>query len=471
MFITGRIELPNRREIMRTMKRIALAAVAATWVLTGAIVPHMAMAQTAPTVQPPAPVFDAAAKRQAVTAAAKLLTDEYVYPAVGAQAAAMLTQNLDAGKYDAATTPGAFASALTKDLRSLTHDKHLMVLADGIPSDDLPPGPPPPFGLFGFVQVDRLKGNIGYIVLNGFPPKTDFKTGADKAMALIASTDALIIDLRSNGGGQPDSVTYLDSFFFDGKTPVHVDDILWRKFGTSDSTRQVFQTEPTPVGYLGKPVYLITGHRTFSGREAFAYELQALKRATVVGETTGGGAHPVKGQPIGPGFFLLVPIAQSEDPVTHGNWEGKGVQPDMAVSADQSFAVAYTAARNAVGHPAVAPAVTAEAVTEAHLLVPPRTTPAPGSEAALRRLETGLADGHPPYDLLDDEMANATRQQLPFLQSDLSRRGALESLTFVEVDLTGADIYEGRFADKSSMRFGITLGPDGKIVMIWAQPK
>ena len=454
------------------MKRIAFVTLAWASALAGGLVPHPAVAQAPAALPPapaPAPVFDAAAKRAAVTEAARLVAYEYVFPDVGTQAAAMLTQNLDAGKYDAAATPGAFASALTKDLQSFTHDKHFLVLADGVPPDDLPPGPPPPFGLYGFAQVDRLKGNVGYIVLNGFVGKPDFKKGADRAMALIASTDALIIDLRNNGGGAAPSVAYLDSFFFDGKTPIDTDDILWRKFGTNDAGREVFMTEPTPVSYLGKPVYVIAGHGTFSGGEAFAYELQARKRATVVGETTGGGAHPVKFHPIGPGLSMVIPIGQSENPITHSNWEGKGVQPDIAATPDQSFAAAYTAALNAVGHPVTASAGTAEAVTEAHLLVPPRTTPAPGSEDALRRLIAGLADGHPPYDILNDDMANLTRQQLPDLQASMDHLGALQSLTFVEVDLMGNDIYEGKFAN-GSQRFTVGLGPDGKIVFCGLQP-
>lgn len=446
---------------MRRLKQLTFLAVAAC-TFAGTIAPQLASAQTAPAAAAPDPVFDAAAKSQAIAAATKLLTDNYVFPDVGAEAAALLTQNLAAGKYDAIATPADFAAQLTIDLQALTHDKHLNVFSLGQPLPGAPMGPPPPMGFYGFAKVDRLKGNIGYIVLNRFPPKDLSKLGADKAMALVASTDALIIDLRTNYGGDPHSVAYLDSFFFDGKSPVHLDDILHRKPGTTDFDREAYFTEPTPVSYAGKPVYLITSHDTFSGGEGFAYELQAQKRAMVVGEVTAGGAHPVEIHPIAPGLGLMVPVARSENPVTHSNWEGKGVQPDIAVSADQGFAAAYGAAVRALGHSAPESVDAVETVTEAHLLIP-RTTPLPGSETALRRWEAGMAEGQPPYDILSDNAAKDAKAFLPFFQAQLSPRGALQSLTFVEIDETGADVFDAVFADKSSLRFSITLEPDGKI--------
>ena len=444
----------------------------ATCGLTGAIVPQGALAQAGPPADPaPAlpstPPFDAAAKRQAIAAAAKLLTDDYVFPDLGAQAAAMLTQNLNAGKYDADLTPGDFASHLTTDLRNLTHDKHLRVLVDADAPSDAPPGPPPPpSGWYAFAQADRLKGNIGYIVLNGFTPKPISRQGADEAMGLLATTDALIIDLRNNGGGDPRAVSYLVSFFFDAKTPVHVIDIVQRKFGTPDFDRQMFLTEPTPVSYLGKPVYLITSSHTFSAGEEFAYDMQTLKRGTLVGEATGGGAHPGGTQPIGPGLSLFVPSGRSESPITHTDWEGKGVQPDIAVPADQGFDTAYATALHALGRQVPAHAENAEAVTEAHLLPPTRTTAMPGSETALRRLIVGLADGHPPYDLLEDDLANLARKQEAGVQADLSPLGALQTLTFVKV-VFGQDIYDAKF-EKGTRRFMLVVNPDGKIAIFLA---
>lgn len=359
---------------MRTTKRITLATLAATCWLAAAA-PGIATAQ-APIPAPvpaatPATVFDAAAKQQAIAAAAKLLTDDYVYADIGARAAAMLTANLAAGTYDAVATPGDFAARVTRDLQDLTHDKHLHVEADGVRPEGLPPGPPPVIGFHGFAQADRLKGNIGYIVLNGFAPKDHAKLGADKAMTLLASTDALIIDIRHNGGGDPAGVAYLVSIFFDGKTPVHINDLLWRTPGTTDYDRTVYTTEPTTISYLGKPVYVITGRDTFSAGEEFAYDMQTLKRATLIGEVTAGGAHPGGLQAIGPGLNLWVPMGRAENPVTHTDWEGTGVQPDIVVSPDQSFATAYAAALHILGRSVPTSVDSPEAVTDAHLLVLP----------------------------------------------------------------------------------------------------
>lgn len=450
---------------MRRMKRIGFGAAVAACALAGTLMPPMAMAQTEATA--PAHVFDAAVKSQVIAAAAKLLIDEYVFPDMGVKAAAMLTQNLADGKYDADKTSNAFADHVTRDLRDFTHDVHIHVDSNDVTAKDVTDEVPPPLGLYGFTHADRLKGNIGYIVLNYFGPKDAAKKGADRAMSLLASTDALIIDLRLNRGGGADAVAYLDSFFVDGRTPVHLDDILTRKAGTTDYDRQAFSTEPTPVSYLNKPVYLITSRRTFSGGEAFAYDMRNLKRATLVGEVTAGGAHPVDTQALGPDFEMVVPVAYMENPFTHTDWEGKGVQPDIPVPADQGFATAYDAALHALGKAPVS-TDSAEAVTEAHLLQPPRDAALRGSEDALRRLIAGLASGNPPYDAMSDDMASNIRQNLGWMQQAVGQLGALQSLTFTGVDLMGQDTYDGKFANGGE-HFQITLGPDGKITSCWFQ--
>ncbi len=465
---------------MRKMKRLVFSGLVGTWLMTGAIAPDLASAQTAAVAKAPAPVLDApvldapvldapvldaATKGQIIAAAAQLLTDNYVFPDMGARAAEMLTQNLAAGKYDAATTPAALATQLTDDLQDLTHDKHMRVFAPGEPPRrDFPPGPPLPLGLFGFSRADRLKGNIGYFAMNGILDKEDTKKGADTVMAMIASTDALIIDLRNNGGGNVDAVAYLESYFFDGKTPIQLSETITRKPGTNEFDRRIFSTEPTSVSYVGKPVFLITSPRTFSGGEAFAYDLQALKRAKVAGEVTGGGANPGFPIPIGAGFTLFVSGGRSESPVTHTNWEGVGIQPDIASTAEQSFAAAYAAALDATGRPAPASAATLEGVIDTRLLFPPRTTPAPGSDTALRQWIGGLTAGHPPEDILGADFLKDMKPYFSFFGDDLRRRGALQTLTFAQVDVTGADVYDATFADKSSVQYIILLGPDGKIV-------
>jgi len=452
----------------------SLAGLAMVWALGGAVLPGMAAARAEPATAPPAlPAFDVQAKAGAVEAMAKLLINEYVSPDVGAKAAAMLRQNLTAGKYDRIAKRSEFATAVTNDLRDVTHDKHLVLFAtDGAPPAESsgPVTPPPPPSMVEFTHADLLKGNIGYIVLNGFPPKGQFAWAADRVVGLLASTDAMIIDLRNNrGGGDEEVPTLLASYFVDGKSPVHIIDILRRKPGTREFDREIQSTENTPVSYLYKSVYLLTGPVTFSAGEAFAYEMQSLNRVTIVGEMSGGGAHPSDFRPVTPGFVVLLPNGSAESPITHGNWEGTGVQPDIAVPVDQAFTVAYAAAAKSVGHE-VPPADTPEAVTDAHLLAVSRTTALPGSEAALRRWIDGIIAGQLPDDLFAARASRPDAAFLPVLHADYVGRGALQTLTFANVALGGGDVYEANFADKSRIQLTVYLNEDGKLDYVLDQP-
>lgn len=412
--------------------------------------------------------LNAATRRAVVDKAAKLLTEDYVFPDVGRQAAATISKKLAAGEYDGITDPGAFAKRLTEDLSAVAHDLHLRVNADG----QEPPGSggPPPRSESGFARVDILDGNIGYVDLMGFPPKDMFAPAADKAMRLVAGADALIIDLRRNGGGDPAAVAYLVSFFFDPKAPVHVNDLLWRKPGTAEYRREVFKTEPTPAHYLGKPVVLITGPLTFSGGEEFPYDLQNLKRATLVGETTGGGANPGDGESLGGRLWMFLPSGRAESPITHTNWEGRGVQPDIPVPSARAFAVAFETALKAANKPALAAGPTGpDEVVKAHLLIL-RTQAQPGSEAAVRRVVTELAEGKPRYDLLSPNTAKEMRAQLPQRHEEIAALGSLQSVTFIEVGPMGEDVYDVKFA-KGELRWGILLDDGGKVLGEFYGPK
>ena len=190
----------------------------------------------------------------------------------------------------------------------------------------------------GFEKVERLDGNVGLLKFNGFLPPEFAGDTAVAAMNFLASSDALIVDLRENGGGDPAMVALICSYLF-GAEPVHLNDLYFRP---ANETHQYWTLSFVPGKHYGeKPVYVLTSRNTFSGAEEFTYNLKTRKRATIVGETTGGGANPGGPERIDDHFQVFVPSGRAINPVTKINWEGTGVTPDVAVPADQAFHTAY----------------------------------------------------------------------------------------------------------------------------------
>jgi hypothetical protein len=191
---------------------------------------------------------------------------------------------------------------------------------------------------FGFARVERLAGNIGYVDLRGFMPPALAGETATAAINFLASADAVIFDLRQNGGGDPAMVAFITSYLV-GPQPVHLNDFYSRP---GNETRQSWTLPYVPGRRLtGKDVYILTSARTFSGAEEFTYNLKHLKRAIVVGETTGGGAHTVAGRRINELFVIAVPSGRPINAVTKSNWEGVGVEPDVKVAAEHALKVAH----------------------------------------------------------------------------------------------------------------------------------
>jgi hypothetical protein len=397
--------------------------------------------------------LDGPMRQQVVDQLSAALRERYIYPDVGAKAADAITANLKSGAYDKLGDPAQFAMRLTDDISAVAHDKHMRVNALGAAPPPGPLPPPRPHAEVGVVRADRLAGGVGYIEVSNFPPLPQFKPVIDKAMSALAGSKALIVDDRRNTGGDPAAVAYLVSFLV--PQGAHINDIVGRVAKTDTFTRQVYEAQPTPVSFAGRPIYVLTSAGTFSGGEEFAYDVQNLKAATVVGEITGGGANPTGPVPLAAGLVASIPNGRAENPVTKTNWEGKGVSPDVAVAASEAFKVALTR----LGQPAVADI---GAASQGQVFTP-RSTPVPGSEAAVRRLIDWLVSNMPDYDGMSPQLANATRQQLPVLHQMLTQLGAVQSAKFVEVDGAGGDAYDVTFAS-GVRRIGVVLGPDGKIV-------
>jgi hypothetical protein len=301
--------------------------------------------------------IDAAERARVVAGAAAALDSFYVFPDVARRMGDTLRARLARGAYDDEISGPVFALTLERELRSVYDDKHMRFDYSFRP---LPPMPPPDSepprspqdaardrermerGNCSFRTVERLDGNVGYLRFDGFADPEFCERTVAAAMTFLAGTRALVIDLRQNGGGSPEMVTLIASYLFDART--HVNDLWTRSTGATKE----FWTRDTLAGprYGGtKPVYVLTSARTISAAEELTYDLQSLKRATIVGETTAGGAHPVSAHRIDGHFFIGVPFARAVNPITHTNWEGSGVVPDVKVPATDALAKAQALLR------------------------------------------------------------------------------------------------------------------------------
>ena len=306
-------------------------------------------AQAQPVRGPGEPV-DAAARAKMVERVSATLNEHYVFPDVAKKMEVALRQKLKAGAYDKITHSAELADALTRDLREVSKDKHLGIRYAPAMPPGLDPNAPPDAAAqeqrrrelasrnFGFEKVERLSGNVGYLDLRGFIGAELAGETAIAAMSFLAHSDAVIIDLRKNGGGEPSMIQLLTSYFF--KEPTHLNSFHIRK----GNTTQQFWTSAHVAGkrMTDVPVYVLTSSRTFSAAEEFTYDLKNLKRATIVGETTGGGAHPVEPHYLADVRLLaFIPFGRAVNPITGTNWEGTGVAPDIQVPADKALETAH----------------------------------------------------------------------------------------------------------------------------------
>lgn len=318
------------------MNRFRMPNLTLAWMLIVGLFSYTATAQD---VQ-----IDAKFKAAAIERLNTLMQENYVFPDVAEATAAHLNKKLKAGDFDDLNTTQRFAEALTESVQEINKDKHMRIRPT--PPREAPVNTPERLieehldilessrrNMAGFKAAKRLDGNIGYLDLRGFADVGSGGPTADHYMRLLSNTDAMIIDLRKNGGGSPDMVQYLCSYFFDEK--VHLNSLYWRR---GDQTEEFWTLEEVGGEKMPDiPLFVLTSSRTFSGAEEFSYNMQTRKRATLVGETTGGGANPGGGFPINEQLVVFIPTGRAINPVTGTNWEGVGVVPEVKTSAGDAL--------------------------------------------------------------------------------------------------------------------------------------
>lgn len=305
------------------------------------------LASTAQAAPPP---------RETVGGVAKAIEDNYFDPAKGKAVADGLRAAAAKGEFDSLTDPRDLSRVLSERLRPLDHHFNVAWQPEDAPR---PAGSPPPAsrlsyedelrrGAYGFRRIEMLPGAVGYIDMRGHAdfafgnPDDPARRAIDAALQLVSGADAVIIDLRDNGGGSPAMVGYLVSAF----TPK--DAKIYNVFHSREGTESERPAETYARPRLDVPLYILTSARTGSAAEATAYTLQAAKRATIVGETSAGAANPGGPAPVGGGFSVFVSRGAPINAVTKANWEGVGVKPDVAVPAADALVKAQILALEAV---------------------------------------------------------------------------------------------------------------------------
>jgi retinol-binding protein 3 len=291
-------------------------------------------------------------KAQTIESLVSAMKEVYVFPEVADKVDADLHQRLKKGEYDSVEKGDELAKLLSEHMNSLCKDAHLRVRFSkeplperenrGEPSKEEIEQYEKNMRLMngGISSAERFIGNVGYIDTTGFNQLDFAKRPIDAAMQLVENTDALIIDMRYNGGGSPQTVQYFCSYLFDEK-PVHLNDLEFR-----GRPREEFWTLKDLPGkrYVGKDVYVLCSKRTGSGAEEFCYNLKNLKRATLIGESTWGGANPGGTVRINDHFAAFIPSGRAVNPYTLTNWEGTGVEPDIKMSAAEALKAAHVMA-------------------------------------------------------------------------------------------------------------------------------
>jgi len=295
-------------------------------------------------------VLNSKSRAEIIKNISQILLDNYVFPDTAIKMSNCILKKLKQGEYNKITAPVAFSDALTNDLYSIYRDGHMLVQFD---PKELTPEPIDTstshkasnedqfkkikLANFGLKKVEILNGNIGYICFDHFWADSIYgKETVKAALQFVSYTNALIIDLRNCGGGSEETVNMISGYFLEKST--HLNDMFDRR--ANSTTKYWTKPDSTFTKMIKMPLYILTNNKTFSASEMFCYGLQSIKRAIIIGETTGGGAHGTYSQGVSNGFRLYIPYSTAISPITKTSWEKVGVKPEIETSSDKALETA-----------------------------------------------------------------------------------------------------------------------------------
>ncbi|HKI79520.1 MAG TPA: S41 family peptidase [Ignavibacteriaceae bacterium] len=292
-------------------------------------------------------------KNEIIKKVSQLIIDNYVFPDVAKKIEEHLEEVNNDGTFDKITDPEEFATAVTKEIRFVNNDRHLGLHLNP-PEEMEMKNEDPLLSLVyqkleraqynnGFKEVKILDGNIGYIDLMGFFPVSVGEETAVSVMKFVQNCDALIFDLRKNGGGNPDMIRLILSYLFENKT--HINDFYSRR---TDAIEESWTSDEVNGKKMSDvPVFVLTSNYTFSAGEEFTYDIQTQKRGIIIGETTGGGANPGGSFVVNENYRIFIPTGRAINPITKTNWEGVGVKTDVEATAENALDTALVLATKA----------------------------------------------------------------------------------------------------------------------------
>ena len=295
-------------------------------------------------------------KKTVIDSISILLSKHYVFPKMANKLNDYLRSQLKNGGYKSINVANDFANQLTTDLREISNDFHLRVTFDpnGIRkvrnASMLKPDSIELVNTrikelkknnFGFKELKILEGNIGYLNLTSFENTTYAGNTAVSAMNFLSNSDAIIIDIRNNVGGEPEMIQLITSYFYKATPSIHLNDFYWR------NTEKITSTYTLPYipgnRFPDKDIFILTSGSTFSAGEEFSYNLKHLNRATIIGERTGGAAHPGENRIATSRYKVWIPDGRAINPITKTNWEGVGVIPHIETNKDALLIAQYEA--------------------------------------------------------------------------------------------------------------------------------